>query len=100
MRKTLTQCEKIILHMLKGKSIDRKYTINHGICWELSARICEIEYKYGVTVERKRVDLGKLSMTSYWLCEDGIEFVSDQIAVSGSDILLDCMVDKLESNNE
>jgi hypothetical protein len=72
-----TQVQRVLKHMLQGKSINRLEAIHWGWCWELSARMCEIEDRYGVRPQRKRVKLGELSMTEYWLSAEDIDKVNN-----------------------
>lgn len=87
MSKKLTQRDKIILHLLKGEGIDRKYTIDNGICWELSARVLEVEAEYGIEILRQRVKLGRLSMMRYWLNPDDIDKVRSIREVMGREVV-------------
>lgn len=75
-----TQKAKILDMLLHGVWIDRLETIERRICWELSARIGEIEKEWGVSVIRNWIIKdGRLRCRCYRLKWSDIESIQDTL---------------------
>lgn len=75
MKKLKTQRDKLVELMLTGMRVTRLYCVDNRIAWEVSARMNEIEKEYCIEIQRKRIKLGNLSMSEYWIAEEDMDKV-------------------------
>lgn len=73
------QKERLMERFLRGEWVDRFETIRDFICWELSARIGEMETEWGIKFIRNWIIRGGLRCRCYRLRFHDIEQIQDTL---------------------